>query len=96
MKTLFLIVACITLAATPAVSQDADYTWKPHITACKTGTLESWLRTHGHKFINGFEQAGPLLFGEITWATNGKRQMVFVGPHGNDYCVLAAARGEID
>ena len=95
MKTLFLIAAaCITLAATPAVS--ADYTWKPHITACKTGTLESWLRIHGHKFINGFEQAGPLLFGEITWTTNGKRQMVYVGPHGNDYCVLAAARPEID
>ena len=96
MKTLFLIAACcIALAATPAVSQDADYTWKPTVTACKTGNLEGWLRTHGRKFLNGFEQLGPLLIGEITWDSS-KRQMVYVAPHGNDFCVLAVARAEID
>ena len=93
MKTLFLVASLMALAATPAVS--ADYTTKPGVAACKTGSLESWLRTHGHKFTNGYEQLGPLLIGEITW-TNGKRQTVWVGPHGNDVCVLAATRVEID
>ena len=89
---LLIAAACIALAATPAISQDTDYTWKPHVSACKVGTLESWLRTHGRKFRSGFEQVGPLLIGEITW-DNGKRQMVYVAPRGNDFCVLAAARG---
>ena len=96
MKTLFLIAAaCIALAATPAISQeDADYSWKPHVSSCKTGNLEGWLRTHGHKFVNGYVQIGPLLIGEIAW-DSGKRETVFVGPHGNNnFCVLASTSGD--
>ena len=88
LRTLSLVAATAAPLFTPAAAQSSDYTWKPTVTACKTGTLASWLRTHGAKFLDGYEQLGPLLIGEITFA-NGKVQGAFVGPSGTRYCILA-------